>query len=144
MDLKKLTHKYLSKYKRRLSTAYEINNGDCHRWSVLANKLYGGNLVTVDVYISWDEDMSFTRDCSHSFLKLNNKYYDSESPDGVDNWKNLRFFESYEAETYHEHMYEVTLHKTLKSHDKVWKPTKQMKKADSSLLKELRKQYANV
>lgn len=48
--------------------AYHINCGHCYHWCYIAYRIYGGSL-----WYNW----------GHAFLKLNGKFYDSESLYGV-------------------------------------------------------------
>jgi hypothetical protein len=59
-----------------------INNGYCAAFAEDIIKLY----PSAEYY--WEE----YNDIPHAFIKYNNKYYDSESPDGVDNWKDLPIY----------------------------------------------------
>lgn len=61
----------------------DVNNGDCYYWAFVASQLYGGVLCSVRCRFG-----------SHAFVKIDNKYYDSESPNGVNDWRDLIFFEN--------------------------------------------------
>ena len=52
-----------------------INQGHCMFWAFVAYKLYS------DVELWSNED--------HAFVKYNGKFYDSETPKGVDRWQEL-------------------------------------------------------
>lgn len=62
----------------------EINEGDCFRWAYVAYLIYGGTLVSFEN--KW---------LAHAFIKIDGKYYDSESPDGVNDWRELMFFKEH-------------------------------------------------
>lgn len=72
-------------------SAYAINGGDCANFADELIDLYGSGEVL------WHDDMD---DCtqyeadywSHCFVRIGNKYYDSECPEGVIHWKNLPCF----------------------------------------------------
>lgn len=81
MDAKKITQTFLSEC--GLNRPGDINWGFCYYWAYVAYKLFGGELVTVDYY------------GGHAFIKVNGLYYDSETPEGVENWSNLLFFQFY-------------------------------------------------
>lgn len=71
--------------------AYEINCGSCYDFACDLIDIYGSGDAL------WHDDML---DCteqeaaywSHCFTRINNKYYDSECPEGVDNWRELPCF----------------------------------------------------
>lgn len=56
-----------------------INCGDCYNWAYIA-------------YISYNRVKLFTIDeyGGHAFIKINNKYFDSESPQGIIDWTQLK------------------------------------------------------
>lgn len=62
----------------RLRDAEEINEGWCFYWAWTVYCLYGGTLCSAGE--------------GHAFIKINNKYYDSECLQGADDWQELRFF----------------------------------------------------
>jgi len=59
---------------------HDINKGYCFNWAMLAYRTYGGKLCTVTNY------------SGHAFIKLKGKYYDSETPKGVKNWRLLKAY----------------------------------------------------
>lgn len=83
MNAKKITQAFLSLC--RLKKPADINDGLCYYWAYVAYKLFGGSLITVD---SWG---------GHAFIKVNDLYYDSETPDGVEDWSKLPFFVFYDV-----------------------------------------------
>ena len=78
MDLSDITDIFLKT--KNLKLPKDINRGNCYRWAYVAYMLYGGDLISVE------------RFGAHAFIKIGNKYYDSESPQGVEDWKHLPFF----------------------------------------------------
>jgi hypothetical protein len=89
-DIKKLASDYL-----KLNRCYilpeegnikpnvsHINNGYCAQFASDIIKLY----PSAEYY--WEE----YKGIPHAFVKYNNKYYDSESPNGVLSWKDLPIF----------------------------------------------------
>jgi hypothetical protein len=66
-------------------TPQEINDGYCDVWATLFVQKFGGKH-------QWSFD--FPNDPSgHSWVLLNNKYYDAEKPDGVSSLEELPFFQ---------------------------------------------------
>lgn len=53
-----------------------INYGHCFMWAYLAHKTFKGVQL-------WDTPQ-------HAFVRYGKKFYDSENPDGVANWQDLR------------------------------------------------------
>ena len=53
----------------------DINNGDCFRWAYLAWCLY--------------PDVELWTNPNHAWVKYQDKFYDSETPNGVDDWTDL-------------------------------------------------------
>jgi hypothetical protein len=62
-DLIKAVHPYL------------INEGECYKWAFCAYCLYGGRLYSTRY---------------HAFIKLGERYFDSEALQGVLDWRELR------------------------------------------------------
>ncbi|MEK6832700.1 MAG: hypothetical protein AABY32_01520 [Nanoarchaeota archaeon] len=79
--VRSITNKILKEYD--LPDIKSINEGDCYRWAWGFYKKYGGTLCTVSFY-----NYGF----GHAFIKINNKYYDAESPNGVKDWRNLKLW----------------------------------------------------
>lgn len=72
-------------------SAYEINCGNCEEFAADVIALYGqGELV-------WHDNMP---DCTpeesdwwaHCFVMVDGRFYDSQTPDGVDHWRELPCF----------------------------------------------------
>lgn len=71
---------YVKKIGRTGLNAENINHGYCFNWAFLAYRKHTeAVLCTVD-----------TEECGHAFIKLKNKYYDSETQQGVKDWRQLR------------------------------------------------------
>lgn len=64
----------------KCKNAKDINCGHCFWWAFTFFKLYGGQLFTV-------QDFG-----SHAFIKYNNKFYDSETPNGCLDWRKLKSY----------------------------------------------------
>lgn len=58
-------------------TAWHINCGWCEEWAFLAQEYYGG------------EVFGLPEPYAHVVLFLENKFYDSQHPDGVSNWEDM-------------------------------------------------------
>lgn len=69
-------------------TPYDINNGCCDEWAELVSK----NLEDHANVEIWETVFLFA-DTSHVFLRINNKFYDAECLDGVDDHMQLPIFE---------------------------------------------------
>ena len=66
-------------------TPKEINDGYCDMWASLFVEKFGGEH-------QWSYD--FPNDpIGHSWVKLDNKFYDAEAPNGVSNLEKLPFFQ---------------------------------------------------
>ena len=81
--------------------AYEINCGNCEEFAHDVISVFtGGNgwiNETDDLCATWhDEQPDCSEDekyCwSHKFICYKDKYYDSQSPEGVENWRELSCF----------------------------------------------------
>lgn len=75
-------------------SAGDIANSDCEKFAEEVTKRFSGtkaysNYVTMidSKHIETDEDMP-----GHVWIKYKGKYYDSDCPEGVRNWKNLPIF----------------------------------------------------
>lgn len=85
----------ISELIRRLVTDYElppeeINHGYCADVAtVIQEQVCAARIVS-------DED--FGREYTHTFLRLDDRYYDVEVPEGVDDWRNLPIFARQEQE----------------------------------------------
>lgn len=80
----------LAEFVQRGYTAQSINDGQCDRFAYRVVKRIP------DAHELWDDDLQppglFDGIGSHCFVEYEEKYYDSECPDGVDDWKELPFF----------------------------------------------------
>lgn len=86
MDMSPITKKILDHYKYFNNDPAEINKGECTLWAFMAQKVYGGVLCFAnDQNSEWDLG-------GHCFLAKNGKYYDSETPQGTPNWRDLNYF----------------------------------------------------
>lgn len=72
LNVKLITEEFFPSY---VGAEAIINEGQCMFWSYIAYKLYSG----VELWSNED----------HAFVKYNGKFYDSETPKGVDRWQEL-------------------------------------------------------
>ena len=68
-------------------TPREINDGYCDLWASLFVKKFGGEH-------QWSYDFP-NEPNGHSWVKLNNKFYDAEAPSGVSNLEELPEFQRF-------------------------------------------------
>jgi hypothetical protein len=57
--------------------SWDINCGWCEEWAIMAEAKYGGEMIWLDQI-----DESYF-DFGHAVLKLNERFYDSQHPNGV-------------------------------------------------------------
>lgn len=69
---------------RGACSAADINRGDCEIFAIYLNHFFPDGDVT-DNEVMGDRK----HDWYHAFLYLDGRYYDSEAPDGVTDWRNL-------------------------------------------------------
>lgn len=82
-DLAEVNYAFARNY-RFLSDPAEINQGNCYIWAYAVYQLVGDSrCILCTVLTSYGD---------HAFIKYNNKFYDSESLNGEDDWNNLKFF----------------------------------------------------
>lgn len=68
-------------------SARSINDGDCERFAQEVEKLIP------DAKPVWDWfDLSKGYNGLHCFIRYKDRFYDSESPEGVEDWADLPFF----------------------------------------------------
>lgn len=88
MNMSPITELILADYRKRQFITKpqpsDINTGDCTLWAMMAQKMYGGQMF-------YCHDMDFFYG-GHCFLKLNNLFFDSESPYGISDWRELEYF----------------------------------------------------
>lgn len=130
LDLQYLTDAWLKKYKYRLYDPSDINYGDCYRWSFLAHRLHGGQLISVTIT---------ENNTSHAFLKIGDKYYDSETPQGIKNWRRLPYFDRTRDWYSSRLTYKIKEHCSRISFRRYWKFYKKQIKSDYKLYLELKK-----
>lgn len=75
-----------------LETAYDINCGWCEEWALAAQREFGGEVMWLDE-VSEYYQRYYAANCrsdggwdpphAHAVLYLNERYYDSQHPDGV-------------------------------------------------------------
>lgn len=76
MKLKEINQ--LIRNRHNISDCCDISEGWCYFWSLEFYKRYGGELCVVRN--------------THAFNKLNGIYYDSETHNGVIDWRKLHYF----------------------------------------------------
>lgn len=77
-----LNRAFIKHNPKEIKCAFDINDGNCFRWAYIAQSLYGGQIY------------SFINDwLMHVFIKIDGKFYDAERPQGVEDWRQLPFFE---------------------------------------------------
>ena len=85
MTIKKevgIVNKAILKYFKQLNNRYyktipNINNGYCGHWALIFHKLFGGRIYLHVAH-------------HHAFIKKDNKYYDAQTPDGVEDWIDIK------------------------------------------------------
>ena len=77
----RINDEYMENYKTL--TPSEINDGYCDIWAELFVEKFGGKHY-------WSFEFP-TGGCGHSWVKLNNKFYDAEVPNGVSSIEELPF-----------------------------------------------------
>lgn len=133
-----LTKEFIRYYRRSIKFPFEINFGRCFRFSELMFHILGGELVSVTIMVP-DEEYGWPRQhASHAFIKIDGRYYDSESFNGVECWEELNFFIREKAFVGEGYTFEIKNHPSLRSFRRWWKPTKRTLKADRKLLKLIR------
>ena len=75
-------NKAIIKFFKQLNNRYyktipNINNGYCGHWALVFHKLFGGRIY---VYVAHH----------HAFIKKDNKYYDAQTPEGVEDWIDIK------------------------------------------------------
>lgn len=63
----------------------EINYGQCFQWAYLARQLYSG----IELW-----DLKY-----HAFVKYKGKFYDSETPNGIKDWRKLPIIKLYDTQS---------------------------------------------
>jgi hypothetical protein len=147
MDLKILTREYLRAYRRRLGSSWEINYGDCYRWALLAQRLNGGQLISVTVMCEdtfSEKPDQYIEDGTHAFVLIDGKYYDSESPEGVTDWHQLNYFHRHKKsiDNMYGFKYKYRVHPSVRSFKRYWKPNRNTSKADLRLYNKIVKEFS--
>lgn len=72
---------------RNIDSAYDVNSGQCEEFAHYLHELFPESFLRyTEDYISWDSE---DHPGGHCWLYLDGKHYDSESLQGVDDWKDL-------------------------------------------------------
>jgi len=82
--------------------AFQINCGDCDAFAMELIQIWTGeDRETDDAVVLWGEDLEDDEDRSediaglHACAKIEGRYYDSECPEGEDDWRALPCFARY-------------------------------------------------
>ncbi len=75
LNLEAINKVFISHKDFNIDDVYFINEGLCYLWAYTAYCLFGGSLYST---------------YCHAYIKIDNKYYDSESLDGCLDWRDLR------------------------------------------------------
>lgn len=67
-------------------TPRTINDGSCMLWALLARR-----------HCRKAKLLKVTRFGLHSFVKINDRFFDSETPEGIEDWRNLPYFKRIKA-----------------------------------------------
>lgn len=65
-----------------MSDPSKINDGDCYIWAYVAHHLIDNSILCSVISLLG----------SHAFIKIDNRYYDSESLKGENDWRDLKYF----------------------------------------------------
>ncbi|HVI40631.1 MAG TPA: hypothetical protein VM577_08225 [Anaerovoracaceae bacterium] len=95
-------------------------------------------MITVTKYAKGCEEEDYQQETSHAFIKKNGKYYDSESPEGIDNWEGLGYFKREAKNSWGTWYYDVKEHCSSLSFKRYWTFKKHSSKADKRLLLKLK------
>jgi hypothetical protein len=74
---------------------YEINCGNCEDFAHDVIDLMGGEVIDREgdgsnaLVAVWNDEMDPEHDGSHCFIRYRNRFYDSQIPEGTDDWRNL-------------------------------------------------------
>ena len=89
-------HHFLRIYAAKGYDAYSINNGRCEDFAVDVINTLGGE--SDELYVAGHENMSDRTDNEdlpgHCFICYMGRFYDSQAPCGVDQWRQLPIFAS--------------------------------------------------
>ena len=75
-------NKAILKYFKHLNNRYyktvpNINNGYCGHWALIFHRLFRGRIY---VHVAHH----------HAFIKKDNRYYDAQTPEGVEDWIDIK------------------------------------------------------
>lgn len=88
--MQEITRRILNQY--GLETAYDINCGWCEEWAQEAQRQFGGQVLWLDEVSEYNaryykenrrDDGGWDPPHSHAVLFWNDRYYDSQHPNGV-------------------------------------------------------------
>ena len=85
LDMTCITKKFFPK---QIDDPMIINRGNCFNWAMAAYIFFKEKGYTVELYTNYNND--------HTFVKIDNLYYDSESPRGVSDLRKLNCYKTVE------------------------------------------------
>jgi len=77
-------------------TPYDINCGNCEEFAHdVIGILNGGKPCeeTEELSAWWNDELDPQDEPCHKFIRYRGRYYDSQSPEGVDDWRDLPCFQ---------------------------------------------------
>lgn len=78
--------------KQESITIAEVNTGRCECFAIAACEfIINGEVYGTENFIDWD---SPKWPGGHCWIFDGKRHYDIENPEGVENWKNLKFFKN--------------------------------------------------
>lgn len=81
-------------YRKHLGfSAERINHGECENFADIICEMFPGASSYWGDQLMEDHEEDYYNDYAyHCFIEYEGRYYDSESPEGVDNWRDLQSF----------------------------------------------------
>lgn len=75
-----------------IPTVKDFNHGLCFYWAFVFHKLFGGQLVSV----------LNKEGVGHALVRLNDRFYDASTPDGVKEWRHIKQLKNFPTSAYQE------------------------------------------
>ena len=121
-----VVNKAIVKYFKQLNNRYyktvaNINNGYCGHWALIFHRLFGGRIYLHVAH-------------HHAFIKKNNKFYDAQTPDGVEDWIDIKGLRSLRRALIHVRSMGVQDDVKMITESQLRENFKQIKKSDISLI----------
>ncbi len=88
VELRKIIETVNLDFENRGVTPYQINNGYCNEW---ADTVFEEMAKTDSIVEEWETIWGFS-ECSHSFIRVDGRFYDAECTMGVNNYMELPIF----------------------------------------------------